>query len=83
MNDFLMNDFLMYSFWQSLGGVSGGIIYIMSKDVYNIYIVGNQRKSSDINLKNIFNPGLYFGIGLGALRVYLGKPVLEYYLSKK
>jgi len=59
-----------------LTGVSGGLLYFVIEDLYNIYIKKTQRYSTPfISIKQFCNPGLIMGAGLGFLRAYYGFPL--------
>ena len=64
-----------------IGGVSGGIIYTVTLDLYHIYILKTQKYTRPFTLKLLLNPGLFIGAGLGFSRYCVGRPLLDYYLN--
>ena len=69
----MLNTFLL----TSVGGVCGGVIYFVSEDLYKIYITKERKYVRKFELNNILNPGFLFGIYIGGLRCYHGKPILD------
>ena len=66
----------------SLGGVCGGIMDFILKDMYKIYITKKRKYVRKFKLKKIFNLGFLIGLFIGGLRSYYGKSVLDIILEK-
>ena len=65
-----------------LSGISGGIIFFVGEDMYNIYILKNQRYvRSYSSITQLLNPGLTLGVLLGLYRAHLGEPIIDYYFK--
>ena len=54
-----------------IGGLSGGLIYFLGKDLYYQYIdTTSTYFKKDLSFGNIINPGLILGSGLGFFYEY-------------
>jgi hypothetical protein len=58
-----------------IGFFSGGIIHVMTSDVYNFYF-NNTYYHKRISLKRLNNMSAYLGFTLGLSFAYRGKPLL-------
>ena len=76
--DNIFNNFLVST---SVGFFSGGVLYIVSKDLIEMYNYKNKR--TKLTLYNLFNYGGFGGFMLGVTRWYLQAPVLDYFLKLK
>ena len=73
----------MYLLYGLLGGISGGIICFVSRDVFNIYIFKTQRYTTPYkDITQFLNIGFIFGATLGFFRAYLGVPIIDYLIPK-
>jgi len=61
-----------YLLFGSVCAISGSITYYVCNEVYKIYI----EKGKSQHYK-IINPGLIMGLGIGILRAYKGRAILE------
>lgn len=74
--DNVFNNFLGST---SVGFFSGGVLYIVGKDLIEMYNYKNKR--TNLTLYNLFNYGGFCGFMLGVTRWYTQKPVLDYFLK--
>ena len=61
----------------TLGGFSGGGMYLLTVDLYSIYISKTQLYSSNLSVDKFFNEGMFYGVVLGFFRWYNEKPLLD------
>lgn len=61
----------------TLGGFSGGGMYLLTVDLYRIYISKTQLYSSNLSVDKFFNEGMFYGVVLGFFRWYNEKPLLD------
>lgn len=52
----------------TLGGFSGGGMYLLTVDLYSIYISKTQLYSSNLSVDKFFNEGMFYGVVLGFFR---------------
>ncbi len=74
----IFNHFFVSS---TMGYISGGVLYIASKDLINKFNNKSNRKYMPLNIYTIHNKGAFYGLVLGVTRWYLQKPVLDYFLK--
>ena len=77
---FINNSFFILLSFSITGSLSGGILHIICKDIYNNCVNKKKSINTPINMYNLFNFGGYLGLILGVTRWYVEMPVLNYFL---
>ena len=76
-----MNYFILLSI--PIGGFSGGLLYFMWEDIYDIQIMETRYYPRGLNSwKQLLNRGFVAGALTGSLYAYLGMPIVNYIMEK-
>lgn len=76
-----MNYFILLSI--PTGGFSGGLLYFMWEDIYDIQIMKTRYYPRALNSwKQLLNRGFVAGALTGSLYAYLGMPIVNYIMEK-
>ena len=77
----IMNYFILLSI--PTGGFSGGLLYFMWEDIYDIQIKRTRFNTRALNSwKQLLNRGFVAGALTGSLYAYLGMPIVNYIMEK-
>ena len=77
----IMNYFILLSI--PIGGFSGGLLYFMWEDIYDIQIMETRYYPRALNSwKQLLNRGFVAGALTGSLYAYLGMPIVNYIMEK-
>lgn len=76
----IMNYFILLSI--PTGGFSGGLLYFVWEDIYDIQIKRTRHYPRALNSwKQLLNRGFIAGVLTGSLYSYLGMPIVDYLIQ--